>query len=568
MQTFRVAVLTLALSASVRAQIVVSGVSFVDRGRSGEIALGAIRGGLAVLDYDSDGFPDLFIADNPGLPDRLFRNVPDPQNPGNRTFLDVTAGSGLAQDADGLPRTGFGVVAADYDNDGDPDVFLTGYLAADGTHGLLYRNDGDGVFTNVSVDSGVRASGCAPESASWVDYDLDGRIDLFICCITPSATAFRLLRNNGDGTFSPAAAGALPATGVYAHIYSHLWMDVNGDGYPDGFILNNSNPPILLLNTPDGAGGRRFVNAAAAAGFLTLGTAPMGIAAGDTDGDGHLELSITDASTGTYYRNNGDGTLSRIFPFTSIFGWGTTWIDADNDGRLDNYQAGSFGGANADRLHRNLGGGQWENISAALNTIALPSQHSVQVDFNNDGRQDIITINPGGNPGQFVSIYENVSPAPNHWFKIRLQGRGAMNRDAIGATVRITAGGSTQVRQIISGSSTSATEDLRAHFGLGSATSIDSIEVLWPRAGTLASRTDVFSGPFPADQIVTLTPVCYANCDGSAVAPVLNISDFICFVNRYAAADPYANCDGSTTAPVLNVADFICFTNAYAAGCP
>jgi hypothetical protein len=239
----------------------------------------------------------------------------------------------------------------------------------------------------------------------------------------------------------------------------------------------------------------------------------MGISAGDFDGDGDLDLCITDAIRGTYYRNNGT-TLTEVTPFATFFGWGTTWLDVDNDGDLDNYQAGSHSTANVDHLTRNLGNGQWDDISAALNTTALPSQHTVQVDFNNDGRQDLITINPNV---PSVNVYENLSTTGNHWLKLQLVGNGVTtNRSAIGAMVRITAGGKTQVREIISGSSTSATEDLRAHFGLGSAVQADRIEVVWPRQGTLVNRTSVYQGPFAADQILTLAQSPRPDLDGDS----------------------------------------------------
>ncbi|GMV97161.1 MAG: hypothetical protein AMXMBFR83_15200 [Phycisphaerae bacterium] len=479
----------------------IDGVRFVDRGGSGEIALGNIRGGLAVLDFDRDDWPDLVIRDSAGRPSRLFHNRPEANRPDGRTFVDVTAGSGL-DDADGTARSGFGVVAVDYDNDGYPDVFMTGGGGPGGSYGLLYRNNRDGTFANVSEASGVRGTGRSPESVSCTDYDLDGWVDLFMCF--QNGSPFRLLRNNRDGTFSDAG-GLLPAVPASNHIYAHMWMDYDHDGYADCFVLINSGgPPVLLRNVADGNGGRRFINAAASAGFTRLGPAPMGIAAGDYDGDGHLDLAITDASVGTYYRNLGSG-LVEVFPFRTFFGWGVTWIDVDNDGDVDNYYVGSYANPNHDRLMRNLGNGQWADVSAALNTVSLSSQHSVQVDFNNDGRQDLVTINPGS-PGLFVSVYENLSTTGNHWLKVKLAGNGAtVNRDAIGAVVRLTAGGVTQVREVISGSSTTATEDLRLHFGLGQSTAADRIEVIWPRKGALATRTDVYDGPFAADQILTLT---------------------------------------------------------------
>lgn len=486
-------------AAPVWAGTAIDGIQFVDRNATGEIVLGGLRGTLAVLDYDDDGWPDLAIRHFTGSATRLFHNVPDPARPGYRTFVNVGAGSGL-DDADGTSRGAFGVVAADIDNDGDTDLYMTGYHS-NTTAGLLYRNDGGGHFANITVSAGLRTTGINTQSASFVDYDHDGYVDLMTFNSTPSPSAYNLYRNNHNNTFTDVTSILAPQAASGA-IYAHLWMDYDGDGWEDAFILTRNGSATLLKNVDNGAGGRQLINVSAATGFVALGPAPMGIAAGDMDGDGDFDLSITDAVRGTYYRNNGT-TLTQVTPFATFFGWGTTWLDVDNDGDLDNYQAGSFGTANVDHLTRNLGGGAaWDNISAALNTTALPSQHCVQVDFNNDGRQDIITINPG-TPS--ISVYENISTTPGHWITLALTGNGVTtNRSAIGAVVRVTAGGVTQVRQLISGSSTSSTEDLRVHFGLGAATSVDSIQVLWPRQGTLASRTEVFTGPFAVDQILPI----------------------------------------------------------------
>jgi hypothetical protein len=500
--------LVLLPAAGARSQTCIDGLCFVDRGASGEVALGFQRGGISVLDYDGDGFQDLVIANVAGQLNRLFRNVPDPARPGERTFTDVTAGSGL-DDADGTSRQSRGIVAGDIDNDGDPDLFMTGYPSADGSSALLYRNDGGGVFTNVSVAAGVRTTGDRPDSASFADFDLDGDLDLLVAG-GASVRTLRLLRNQGAGTFTDATT-LLPTLPSVSNLYGMLWTDFDGDGDPDCVTLKPSPGPALLRNEVDAQGARYFVDVAAAVGFTTLGPAPMGITGGDYDNDGDVDLAITDAVVGTYYRNDG-GLLTRIYPFASMWGWGTTWIDADNDGDLDQYHVGSLGqGPNFDRLFRNLGGGLFDDVSAAVNSTYSVSQYAVQLDVDNDGRQEMVTINLG-TPVAFVSVYDNVSTTPNHWIKLRLVGTGGANRDAIGARVRVTAAGFTQTREIVSGSSTSSTEDLRAHFGLGAASVVDAIEVVWPRAGVLAARTETYPGPIPVDQILTLLPHALEAC--------------------------------------------------------
>lgn len=487
----------------------IDGICFIDRGASGEIVLGHIRGGLAVLDYDKDGYPDLVVADVSGQPNRLFHNVADAQNPGRRTFLDVSIGSGL-DDADGTSRDSFGVIAGDYDNDGWTDIFMTG-LGADGTVGLLYHNDGNMRFTNVSLSSGVRAIRPMFLSASFSDLDLDGDLDLLLLGVGTGVPGRHLLRNNGDGTFSDASIALPPIVGD-GFAYAHIWTDYDADGFPD-VIIPYTDVPSILHNVADEKGGRRFTEVANLLGFTHLGPAPMGIAAGDYDGDGDFDFTITDAVVGTYYELR-NGAFVEVYPMQTIFGWGVTWLDADNDGLLDNYQAGSHGRPNFDQLNRNLGGGTFQNVTSALNGLSLASQHTVQIDFNNDGRQDLITINPG-TAGQTISVYENISTTKNCWINIRLRGDGSLvNSDAIGAIVRVTAGGFTQVRQNQSGSATSATEDPRVHFGLGANDVIDAIEVHWPFVGSISGRTVHYAGPIPAKQFLTFTfpPI---DCNGN-----------------------------------------------------
>ena len=471
------------------AQIVVGSVTFQDRAARGEIVLGDIRGSIGIIDYDNDGWFDLYIADIAGRPDRLFHNAPSPTAPGGRTFVDATALAGL-DDSDGMSRGSGSVVVFDYNNDGFSDVFTAGY-ATDTTSGLLYRNNGDGTFSNVSVSAGVRVAGIVPESASATDFDHDGDVDLLICPIIDATHAIILLQNNGNATFT-SRPDLLPVPATSGRCYAHGWTDYDDDGWTDALVCINSGVPLTLRNVPNPAGGRRFIDATASSGFTHVGPAPMGIAMGDYDGDGDLDVAITDASVGTYYENVA-GMLSEVTPFATFFGWGTTWLDAENDGDLDNYQAGSYSASNIDFIWRNDGLGQWTNARAALNTTSLPSQYCARVDFDNDGREDIITINPG----RFISVYHNQSPSGHHWAKVRLRGHATTHSnptslDAVGAVVRLTAGNKTLVRELGIGSSFAATEDLRAHFGLGTATVIDRIEVRWPRRGTPNERTDVY----------------------------------------------------------------------------
>ncbi len=502
-----VTALVLTAPGIVSAQTCINDLCFRDRTAAGEISLGAIRGGLAVFDYDGDGWLDLLVGDRVNERNDLFRNVPDPNFPGQRTLIDVTPGSGL-DDADGTTREAVGVLAADYDNDDDTDVFIIGRLP--GSFGLLYRNDG-GHFVENSIAAGVRGTASGGDAAGWADFDLDGDLDLIVAHF--SAPWMTLFRNEGNGTFSNASS-LLPTVPGFTHNYACTWSDFDRDGYPDCLLISNAGvgTEILLRNVDDGQGGRRFENVAQLRGYTAHGPAPMGIAMGDYDNDGDLDVAISDAVIGTFYRND-SGAFTKVQPVSTFFGWGVSWLDADNDGDLDFYYAGSWSQPHVDGLYQNLGGGAFSDASAALNTVSAPTQHSVQVDLNNDGLQELISVVPFN----FITVYSNVSPTANHWLTLKLRGDGIYtNRDAIGAFVRLTAGGATQVREIIAGSSTTSTEDLRLHFGLGAADAVERIEITWPRAGTLAQRTEVYEGPFTADQFLTLTPQRVAadlNCD-------------------------------------------------------
>ena len=513
------------------AQNFVGNAAFVDRAASGQITLGRIRGSIGVIDFDGDGWFDLFVADNPGLPQRLFHNVPSPSTPGGRTFVDVTATSGIG-DADGTARSAGGVVVFDFDNDGRPDIYTLGNGTSDS--GLLYHNRGDGTFENTTVAAGVRIAGAQQSCASAADFDHDGFVDLLVVNSGRPGNTLVLLRNNGNGMFTQRN-DLLPPVSFSGTTYAQAWTDYDHDGWEDCMMLLNNGRPLMLKNVANPAGGRMFIDATTASGFTHVGPAPMGIALGDYNGDGWIDAAITDAVAGTYYENRA-GTLVEVFPFRTFFGWGTTWIDAENDGRLDNYQAGSYGGSAIDFLHLHNADNTWTDARAALNTPALASQQCARVDFDNDGREDIITVNPNN----FVSVYHNQSTGGNHWTKLRLRGAGATNRDAIGAVVRVTAGGVTQVRELIAGSSYSASEDPRLHFGLGATTTIDRIEIVWPRVGTIAQRTETINGPMGTDSILTYQPTgaCLADLDANGT---VGLEDLSTLVSRFGMGGPTAS---------------------------
>ena len=548
-------------------QASVDGVSFVDRANLGELSLGALRGGLCVIDYDNDGWMDLVAGDRGGEPNRLFRNVPDPARPGERALVDVTIGSGL-DDALGTAGSSSGIVAADYDNDGDSDLFISGRDGLTGVSSLLYRNDGSAGFTNVSAASGVLTTGENTWSGSWSDFDLDGDVDLLIGS-NGGPRPLRLLVNNGDGTFADSPSLLPPVGTSITTLYSMVWTDIEGDGDPDCLVLSAGLGALLLENVADSAGRRSLINGSVAHGFLALGPAPMGIAAGDTDNDGDLDVSITTGDIGTYYRNDG-GVLQRVYPYATMWGWGVTYLDVDNDGDLDAYQCGSLGdGPNFDALVRNDASAGWTPISEAMNSTFSTSQHAVRIDLENDGLEEVISQNPG----HYVAVYRNISEVAGSWIRVDASGDGMhVNRDAIGAVVRVGAGGMVRTREITSGSSTSSTEDPRAHFGLGGATSVDWIEVAWPRFGHAHARTDRFVGPFAVGAAIAIGPRCVADVNKDGDVSVL---DFLDYIDAFGACEGLpgpcagptgieADFDGIGTVEVL---DLLAFLDAFGSGC-
>jgi hypothetical protein len=550
------------------AQTSVDGVSFVDRADLGELSLGARRGGLCVIDYDNDGWMDLVVGDRGGDPNRLFRNVPDPARPGERTLVDVTAGSGL-DDAFGTAGSSSGIVAADYDNDGDSDLFITGRDSATGVSSLLYRNDGVAGFTNVSVASGVLTSGENTWSGSWSDFDLDGDVDLLIGA-NGGPHPLRLLVNNGDGTFTDSPS-LLPSVGTaVTTLYAMVWTDIEDDGDPDCLVLSAGLGALLMENVVDASGNRTLINGSAAHGFTILGPAPMGIATGDVDNDGDRDVAISTGDVGTYYRNN-DGVLQKVTPFATMWGWGVTYFDVENDGDLDNYQCGSLGaGADFDALARNDGPAGWTLISEAMNSTFSTSQHAVRIDLENDGLEEIISQNPG----HYVAVYRNVSEGTGAWIRVHALGDGThVSTDAIGAVVRTHAAGVTRTRELTSGSSTTSTEDPRAHFGLGDTSSVDWIEVTWPRFGHRHARTDRYIGPFPTGQTIVIEPRCAADVNKDDFTDIL---DFLDYLDAFGACDGAAGpCQGATGIEAdfdgigtVDILDLLAFLDLFGAGCP
>jgi hypothetical protein len=488
--------------------------------------------GAGWLDYNGDGYLDLYLANSaatkvyaPAKPLRaaLYKNN------GNGTFTDVTQQAGVG--ADGL--FGMGIAVGDYDNDGSPDLYVVGYARS-----VLYHNNGDGTFTDVTAKAGVANQGKWGSSAAWFDYDHDGQLDLAIAnyldftpeknliCVEAGHRSYchpnkyhgqtpTLYHNNGNGTFTDVSRtskfGAKAGNGL-----GIVAFDFNGDGWTDVFIANDSMENFLLVNRGDGTFQERGIEAGVALSEDGKAEAGMGVDAADYDGDGRPDLFVThlDLELNRLYRNRGDGSFEDA-TFSSkigarnfrLSGFGTRFIDYDNDGWRDIFIADGHVLDNVELFHaettfaerktvyRNVHGA-FQDVSGDLGPDLLtprPSRAAAFADFDNDGDIDVLVMNSGQTP----ELLRNDGGNRNNWIELRLIGVHS-NRDGIGASVKLTAAGLTQAAQANGGMSYQSAHDPRLHFGLGGATRVDAIEIRWP-SGTV----DRLAGVSP-NRVVTV----------------------------------------------------------------
>ena len=501
--------------------------------------------GVAILDYDGDGWQDIFLVNGMGLHTRegdkaaptnhLLRNQHD------GTFRDVTTEAGMVS-----PGWGQGACVGDYDNDGFDDLFVTGY-----GHNRLFHNNGNGRFTDVSAAAGVAGSGKEwGTGCAFVDYDRDGKLDIAIAnyvhfdlaatprpgevagCIwkgtpvmcgprgLPSAPNI-LLHNTGGGHFQDVSrsSGFDKTAGHYC--FSVTTLDYNEDGWPDVYMACDSTPSILYRNNHDGT----FTDMAAEAGVAYnedgREQAGMGATSADYDGDGHLDLYKTNFSddTATLYHSNGNGSFSEVTSVAGLainsdaLGWGTMFADVDNDGypdllvvnghvypEVDDAQLGATF-KEPRFFYRNLRNGKFADLSKRSGpglTEALSGRGLAIADLWNDGRLSAVVNNLSDRPMLLV----NVAVQQNHWLGLKLVGTRS-NRSAIGARIELhgTQSGKprTWVDEVRSGSSYNSSSDLRLHIGLGREPTLDSLIVRWPNG-----EREVF--PVPAmDGIATVT---------------------------------------------------------------
>ncbi len=471
--------------------------------------------GGAVFDYDNDGFVDIYFVNwepkegvtasrpgSPRQPNRLYRNR------GDGTFEDSTTRAGLE-------GTGYGSAAAagDFDNDGHTDLFL-----ANIGPNVLYRNRGDGTFEDVTAKAGVGHPG-AGISATFLDYDKDGALDLFVANYLtyipereseqnpgayPGPLAYKgeanvLYRNRGDGTFEDVTRTA----GLYVpghRAMSVTAFDSNRDGWVDLYVSNDDTPNALWLNDAKG----HFTDVALLAGvaFNSIGEAPgsMNGTVGDANGDGLTDIFVTRLGYGSLYLRSPKGYYddrmwaSKLGLHTQKYvGWGGVFIDFDNDSLLD------LAIANGDAfrvegtlplLLRNDGGARFSNAAEAGGAVfdtPINARGNAVLDFDNDGRQDLLLTALGDRP---FLLHNRFSPR-NHWLKLRLEGTRS-NRNGFGALLTLTAGSMTLHGEALCPTGFLVQGDPRPHFGLGSQSRVDRLEIRWP-SGTIQVQTNLAS---------------------------------------------------------------------------
>jgi hypothetical protein len=499
--------------------------------------------GVAWLDYDQDGLLDLFFVQSAATD--LYQ-PPHPlrcalyHNNGDGTFTDVTEKAGVG----GAGLYGQGVAVGDYDNDGYPDICVLGYGRS-----ILYHNNRDGTFTEVSEKAGVTNLGEWGASASWFDYDRDGYLDLLVCNYImwspknniwcgehrPGYRAYchpdnyrgqhlRLYHNNHDGTFTDVS-GRSGVGRPEAKALGVVLADLNNDGWTDIAVANDTWPNFLFLNNQDGTFRDVSFTSGIAASEDGKYEAGMGIDAADVDGDGWLDLYVThlDFELNRLYHNNHDETFDDV-TFSSgignkaimLSGVSMKFLDYDNDGWPDICQANGAMVDNIQLYHsevtypepklvfRNLGQGKFEKVSELLGPDFMRpvvGRGLAVGDFDNDGDLDLAIVARGDYP----EILRNDGGNANHWLEVKLVGTRS-NRDGIGAALKLVAEGRARFEQAKGGMSYMSAHDPRIHFGLDRCTKIDSLEITWP-SGAVDQLRDL-----SADQIITVR-------EGAGIAP-------------------------------------------------
>ncbi len=488
-----------------------------DGGSGQKYFVAPLGGGAAFLDYNNDGFQDIYLvnsADLPPLPKEQSSTVELPRNALYRnnsdgTFTDVAMAAGVADTGYGM-----GCAVGDYDNDGFPDLYVTNFGA-----NVFFGNNGDGTFTDVTMETGTGDTRWGA-SCAFVDYDNDGFLDLYVTnyvkytiesdsvCMNKGVRVYCdprlyegeldiLYHNNGDGTFTDVtvSAGFSGATGRGLAL---AWGDYDDDGDMDVYIANDADQNFLYRN--NGNGTFTDVSLTAGVGFSEDGEAEngMGVDFGDYDNDGRLDLVVTNfqGQTNTLYHNEGNGLFSDVSYASKIgtislpyLAWGVSFCDYDNDGYQDLFIANGHLDENVQAfnptgfyeqpnlLFRNNRDSTFDEVgvdSGSGMRLEKVSRGFAYADYDNDGDLDLLVTNMKGS----LDLLEN-REGQNTWLTLKLIGTRS-NRDAIGTRVKVTTGNLTQIREVRSGSSYLSQNDIRLHFGLGKHRQIDRLEIRWP----------------------------------------------------------------------------------------
>ena len=514
--------------------------------------------GVALLDYDNDGWLDIYLV-NGSTFDALTGKTEPPHaalfhNNHDGTFTNVAEKAGVSND-----RWGFGVAIGDYDNDGWPDIYVSNY-----GKNRLYHNNHDGTFTDVAEAAGV-ALGNWSTGATFGDYDGDGRLDLFVPgyihwdmdhlpptpSSAPNAISFcqfrgasvmcgprglkgesdHLFHNNGDGTFTDVSKQAGVADeGHSRYGFTSVFVDVDNDGKVDLLVANDSTPNYLYLNKGDGT----FKDVSIPSGFALnqdgQEVANMGMAIGDYRNNGLLDLY-----TGTFsddykplFRDEGKARFTEIatqmgmadvtYPFLT---WSTEFIDYDNDGwkdilsvnghvfpQVDHHNWGTSWSQRPLLFHNLNHGEKFELMPAVEGTglaVVIPGRGAAFGDLFNNGKIDVVINCIDHVP----ALLQNVNPDKHHWVGLKLVGGPKSPRDAIGAVVYLTAGGVRHREDVLSGGSYESSNDQRLHFGIGDSTTVDKVEIHWPSGSMESVSLPAVDRYFAVEEGKGLVPSVY-----------------------------------------------------------